>query len=334
MKIVVGFSGGVDSTLAAKLLLDQGFEVVGAYLSIGLNGAADAENSAGELGIPLIVKDIKNALEDNVCTPFVNAYLAGKTPNPCVLCNPRVKFPSLLKIAEEEGASLIATGHYARVVRRDEKYHLLSAKSSNDQSYMLCGLDQSILSRLVLPLGELEKSEVRRLAEEHGLSAAAKPDSMEICFIPDGNYENYIEKRHGASGEGDFIDNEGNVIGRHLGITHYTVGQRRGLGISAGQRLYVSAIDAGKNTVTLVPEADFYTDKFVARSPFWTADAPRIPLDCAVKVRHSRVSYPARVFADESGFLVYLNQKIKKPSPGQFAVFYNNDELLGGAEIM
>ena len=333
MKIVLGLSGGVDSSTAARLLLDAGHEVTGAYLDVG-QSPEPAITAARELGIPLEIVQIKQKLEELVCKPFRDAYLSGRTPNPCVLCNPLVKFPSLLELADKLGAEKVATGHYARVAFSDGAYRLYAARSSNDQSYMLCMLPQEILSRLLLPLGELEKSDTRRIASDAGLSSSLSPDSMEICFIPDNDYAGYIERFSGKLPEGDLIDRDGRVIGRHAGIHRYTVGQRRGLGFAAGKRVYVGAIDTKKNTVSLVPEADLHIASFDTRAAHWTAREPSFPLRCSVRVRHSKTLLKATVSPSGSGLSVKLDDPIRRPSPGQTAAFYLEDEVLGGAEII
>ncbi|MCR5649138.1 MAG: tRNA 2-thiouridine(34) synthase MnmA, partial [Oscillospiraceae bacterium] len=333
MRIVLGLSGGVDSSAAARLLLDEGHEVIGAYLDIG-QSAEPVVTAARELGIRLEIIDIRQQLEDLVCRPFREAYLSGKTPNPCVRCNPLVKFPALLELADRLGAEHVATGHYARVAFEDGAYRLYSAKSGNDQSYMLCMLPQDILSRLILPLGEFEKTETRRIASCAGLSASSRPDSMEICFIPDNDYAAYIERFAGKLPAGDLIDKNGRVIGRHEGIHRYTIGQRRGLGFAAGERVYVGGINVENNTVSLVPEAELLTDRFETQLPHWTVRAPSFPLECQVKVRHSKTMLAAALSPTPTGLSVTLGKAVRRPSPGQTAAFYLGDEVLGGAEIL
>ena len=333
MKTVIGLSGGVDSALAARLLMLEGHELTGVFLDIG-GSDESAVTTAHELGIPLVKVDISQELDELVCRPFMDAYISGRTPNPCIICNPLVKFPALLAEADRLGAEYIATGHYARVEKRGSAFRLLAAESSNDQSYMLCMLGQDVLSRLILPLGSLEKSDSRRLAAKAALSASGKPDSMEICFVPDEDYAGYIERSCGKMPEGNFIDSEHRILGRHLGIHRYTVGQRRGLGVSSGGRLYVSKIDPETNTVMLTDEAGLMTRTFKTWTPHWTSEKPSFPLRCDVRVRHAKMLLPATVYESGAGLHVEFDAPVRKPSPGQTAAFYSFGEVLGGAEII
>ncbi len=335
--VVLGLSGGVDSATAAKLLLEAGHRVHGLWLDTGAGGEADARAVAASLDIPFTIQDVRPALERCVKAPFADAYLHGRTPNPCILCNPNVKFPALLAEAERLGAEYVATGHYARV-RQDPAsalFQLLRARGENDQSYMLCGLNQAILSRLLLPLGELTaKAETRRLAEAAALPVAKKPDSMEICFIPDGDYAAFIEARGIVPPPGDFIDPQGQVLGQHRGIHHYTLGQRRGLRFSAGKRVFVSAIDPAENTVTLAENDALLASGCLVQRVNWVSVLPpAAPFSCTVRVRHSRVEYPALVTPQGVDAQVAFPSPVRAPTPGQFAVFYAEDVLLGGGAI-
>ena len=336
-KVVLGLSGGVDSALAARMLMDAGHEVYGVFLDIGITSPEDAKTVAEQLGIAFETVDIRDELEEKVCKPFAEAYLSGKTPNPCVMCNPTVKFPALVRAADRIGAEYIATGHYARV-ERDEmsgRYRLVRADSSKDQSYMLCGLSQDILSRVIFPLGELEKETVRQMAEDAGISVAHKSDSMEICFIPDNDHGKYIQSRGYESCEGNFVDEEGKVLGRHKGIVHYTVGQRRGLGVSAGRRIFVSRIDTEKNEIVLSDLDKMFIKEIRAEGVNWVSMPPSgEPFRAEVKVRYSKVSYPATLVPKEVGVDILFDEEIKAPSAGQAAVFYNGDVLLGGGTIV
>ena len=233
-KVVLGLSGGVDSAVAAQLL-SRDYEVHGLYLDIGLGGTgqADAAAVAHRLGIPFHTADIRQELENQVCGPFAADYLAGRTPLPCARCNPTVKFPALLALAEEIGAEKVATGHYARTaLAPDGRVLLRKGLPANDQSYMLARLPQNILQKVIFPLGDYEKTAVRAMAGQAELPVADKPDSMEICFIPDGDYAAWLEHRGTVPPAGDFVDRDGKVLGRHGGIHRYTLGQGRGLGVS------------------------------------------------------------------------------------------------------
>lgn len=334
-KIVLGLSGGVDSAVSASILKEKGFEVYGVFLDIGLGSPDDARAASEKLGIGFEVVPIAGELDRMVCRPFAEGYLSGKTPAPCIMCNPRVKFPTLLKVAERIGAKYVATGHYARI-GYDEKTGrtlLLKNPSQNDQSYMLSGLTQDILSRVIFPLGGMEKAEVRKIAQSLDLSLASKPDSMEICFIPDGDYAGYIERRLGAPPGGKFVDTEGKVLGLHRGIHRYTVGQRQGLGISAGERLYVSRIDRESNEIVLAPVGTTVKEIPVKGINWIALVSPTESFRASVKVRHSRAEYPALVMPSGLAAKVTFDTPLRHPAPGQAAVFYDGDIVLGGGEI-
>ncbi len=333
-KVVLGLSGGVDSALAAKLLKDAGHEVIGVFLDIGVTPADDAREAAEQLGIAFEMVDIRAELEEKVCAPFTEAYLHGRTPNPCVMCNPTVKFPALVRAADRLGAEYIATGHYARVDCKNGRYRLIRADSQKDQSYMLCGLSQDILARVIFPLGALEKDTVREMAARSGISAADKSDSMEICFIPDNDHGRYIESRGYVSRPGNFIDEAGNKLGEHKGIQYYTVGQRRGLGVAAGRRIFVSRIDPEKNEIVLSDLDKMSVTEIRASAVNWVSMAPPLePFRADVKVRYSKISYPAELIPEGDGLRVFFDEAIKAPSAGQAAVFYSGDVLLGGGTI-
>lgn len=329
MKVVLGLSGGVDSAAAALILKEKGYEVHGVFLDIGLSGADDARDAAKTLGISFETVDIREKLEKHVCKPFVDAYLNGKTPNPCVVCNPAVKFKELFAAADRIGAEYVATGHYARI--ENGKLLRPSAVSRNDQTYMLCRLPRELLSRIIFPLGDVEnKDEVRQMASQAELKAASKPDSMEICFIPEGDHAAYIESRGENLPEGDFIDENGKVLGRHRGIHHYTIGMRRGLRIALGERMFVSKIDRESNTVTLSKGSGVYKSKVCAVEPNLLIDTlPDIGKEYSVRVRHSAgFSQAVLVKYDESGFELEFPEPVRAPAPGQSAVLYDGDVVV------
>ncbi len=329
-KIVLGLSGGVDSAVSALLLKEQGWDVTCLWLDIGLGGGEDASAAAGFLGLPLEKADIRAPLEQYVCAPFAEEYLAGRTPLPCARCNVAVKFPALLSLAERMGASHVATGHYARA----EDGLLKRGLPANDQSYMLARLTPEILRRTVFPLGKLVKTEVRAMALAHGVPVAQKPDSMEICFIPDGDYAAWLDRRGGAPPPGDFVDTHGRVLGQHKGIHHYTLGQRRGLGISAGRRLFVSAILPETNRVELSDGEDLYTRAAFCTDLNWIAPEPAAPVEVSVRLRHSRIETQATLIPRETGVELALHSPARAPTPGQLAVFYDGDTVLGSGWIM
>ena len=333
-KVVLGLSGGVDSAVSARLLLEQGCDVTGVYLDIGAggSGADDARAVAASLGIPFAVRSIADELEKHVCAPFAADYLAGRTPLPCARCNPLVKFPALLAEGERIGADKVATGHYARTVDGG----LYRGKPSNDQSYLLARLPREILRNVIFPLGDYEKTAVRALAEGYGIPVAHKPDSMEICFVPDDDYAAWLEARGAVAPPGDFIDRDGNVLGCHKGIHCYTLGQRRGLGVSGPHRYFVTAIDPEHNTVTLSDGGDLGRTEVVCADPNWlTETVPTRPFSCQVRLRHSKRSDPAIVTPQEDGkVIVRSDALLRAPTPGQLAVFYDGDRVLGSAWIL
>lgn len=341
MRILVGMSGGLDSTYAALKLLDEGHSVEGAVLVMhDFTDVADAIAAADAIGINIHVIDCTAdfaAVKDN----FVSEYRSGRTPNPCIICNPLVKFRRLKNFAVENGFDKIATGHYARVEKvgdsDGERYALLKAKDSRkDQTYMLYRLPEDILSMLVLPLADDVKTDVRAEAEKIGLAVASKKESQEICFIPDGDYAEYIESKTGAMPAGNFVDNEGNVLGKHKGIIRYTVGQRKGLGISLGERVFVTGINAAENTVTLSPEASL-TDRvsvsdivFTGMKPAYDGEQRRI----SVKLRYQAPAVPATaVFTADGRATVITDAPQRSVTPGQSAVMYDGEVLLAGGFI-
>ena len=286
-KIVLGFSGGVDSAVSTMLLKKAGHEVYGLYMDNADEAARQCEIDAAEfIGVPLTVLDVKAELERNVCRPFTEAYLRGETPNPCIICNPSTKFKNLLAEADRIDAELVATGHYART----ENGRLMKGMPANDQSYMLCRLSREQVRRAVFPLGGFEKTQVRALAEEFGLPVAHKPDSMEICFIPDKDYIGWISRRAELPPPGDFIF-RGEVVGRHEGIHRYTVGQRRP-GLIDGRKVYISRISAADNTIELALWEDLFKTEVRARDFNWLIDRPAEPIRANVRVRHTKWEMP------------------------------------------
>ena len=329
-KVVLGLSGGVDSAVAAALLRREGYEVSGLYLDNGFPGAEAAGQTAEVLGIPLTVADTRSAMEEAVYRPFAESYLRGETPNPCILCNPAVKFRLLCQEADRIGARWIATGHYA-VAREGGLYR---GRPANDQSYMLCRLEKAQIRRLLLPLGPYEKAQVRELARELRLPPADKPDSMEICFIPDGDYAAWIENRGIRPPEGEFLL-DGEPAGRHRGIHHYTLGQRKHFGVGFGRRVYVSEIRPETNEVCLSSDESLvYRRSFTVRDLHWLVGEPEGPLECGVRVRHSRSELPiGTVTPQGDGAVVTFVDPIRAPTPGQTAAFYSGERLLGGGFI-
>ena len=329
-RIVLGFSGGVDSAVSAMLLKNAGHEVIGLYMdNTGENALRDAVETAEFAGIELEVADVRAALEENVCRPFTDCYLRGETPNPCVICNPSVKFKTLLAAADRRGAELVATGHYARA----ENGAIYKGRPSNDQTYMLCRLTREQAARAVFPLGTLEKTQTRAMAEKFGLPVAHKGDSMEICFIPDKDYIGWLGRRAELPGAGDFVLH-GEVVGRHEGIYRYTVGQRRP-GMIDGRKVYVSRIDARTNTVELALWEELFKTEVTARDFNWLIDAPDKPIRASVRVRHTKwENPPCTVYNDGGTVRIVCDEPVRAPAAGQSAVLYDGDRLLGGGFIV
>ena len=316
-KIVLGLSGGVDSAVAARLLQER-YDVTGLYLDIGLGGTgrADARAVAEGLGLPFEAVDIRAALEAEVCAPFAADYRAGRTPLPCARCNPAVKFPALFALAGRIGARYVSTGHYARV----ENGVLKKGMPANDQSYMLARLPQNILQKVIFPLGDYEKTAVRAMAGQAELPVADKPDSMEICFIPDGDYAAWLERRGFSTPEGNFVDKEGKVLGRHRGIHCYTLGQGRGLGVSGPHRYYVTALRPDANEVVLSDGSDLGRDEVRGTEPNWLAvDGLTGPMEVTVRLRHSRTQTAATLEPEEDGVLLRMHTPARAPTPGPLA---------------
>ena len=328
-KVVLGLSGGVDSAVAAKLLKNDGYDVHGLYLDIGTEAARnDAIATAEFLGVPLEIISIAEELEKHVCRPFVECYLRGETPNPCMMCNPKVKFKSLMDYADRIGAKYIATGHYARAV--DGALH--KGMPSNDQSYLLSRITRSQLERLILPLGAFEKKQVREMAADFGIPVADKPDSREICFIPDKDYIGWIKQRSEVPGPGNLIF-DGHVIGTHEGIYRYTVGQRWP-GLYNERKLYVAEINPAKNQVILALWEDLFKTEVHAREVNWLIDIPENDIRASVRVRHTKWENPAcTVRVNGGGIDVFCDEPVRAPAPGQSAVIYDGDRVLGGGYI-
>ncbi|MFT3708079.1 MAG: tRNA 2-thiouridine(34) synthase MnmA [Archangium sp.] len=351
MRVVVAMSGGVDSSAAAALLKEQGHEVIGmtlrvwSYESTAQCGSCcspddidDARAVAEKIGIPFYVANVEELFKDRVVSPFVQSYLNGKTPIPCVACNQDVKFGFLLKRARQLGAKL-ATGHYAQVFERDGKYVLeRGADPAKDQSYFLFTLGQDELRDLIFPVGHLPKTEVRAIAERHGLVTTHKPDSMEICFVPDGNYARFVEKVAGAQPKGEIVSASGEVLGEHDGIHKFTIGQRRGLSLDANTpdtaKLYVQKLDAETNRVVVGPASEAERQSFHLLRPHWVDGAP-LDRSVMVRIRHRHQGSPGKVKLELNGhFKVHLDAPARAVTPGQAAVVYDGDRVLGGGWIV
>ena len=353
MKILIAMSGGVDSSVAAKLLCDAGNECIGCTMKLfdncdaglsrsrtccSLDDIEDARSVAFSLGMRYYVFNFKDDFREKVIKKFASAYLAGQTPNPCIDCNRYMKFDKLYERARLLGCDKIATGHYARIEFDGEKYLLKKARDeSKDQSYVLYMLTQEQLAHTLFPLGELIKSETRAIAEASKLTNAQKPDSQDICFVPDGDYAVAIERLTGkTSAPGNFIDTDGNVLGTHRGITHYTIGQHRGLGLALPERRYVCKIDAGSGTVTLGSGTELYSREVLVHDFNWiSGEAPSGPIRCSAKIRYRQPEQAANVEPlSENEALIRFDTPQRAVTPGQSAVLYDDDTVLGGGIIV
>ena len=335
-RVVLGLSGGVDSSDAARRLLGEGWEVQGVWLDLGFGSPEPAERTARELGISFRVLPVGEEHEKLVRTPFGEAYRAGLTPNPCAICNPRVKIPSLLRAAEDWGAEKIATGHYARTdTGPDGRVRLLASGGRKDQSYMLALLSQAQLGRLILPLAGLEKPEVKSSAASAGLGAAGEKESQDICFIPEGDYGAWLEARGLGLPEGDFVDGAGRVLGRHKGLHRYTIGQRRGLGVSAESRLYVGELRGETTEVLLCTREELLTREVLVRDVNWVSvEAQNAPFPAEVKLRSGPSRSAAEAEPREDGsLLLRFRDPVRRPAPGQLGVGYAGDVLLFGGTV-
>ena len=343
-RVLVGMSGGVDSSAAVCLLREAGFQVLGATLRLvdgacaGEDSVRDAAQAAARLGVPHCVCEGKERFRREVLDYFAASYEAGLTPNPCVRCNRQVKFPALLEEAETQGAWYAATGHYARVERMGDRYLLKKGlDGKKDQSYFLYALTQAQLAHIQFPLGGLDKQTVREIAQAHGLTNAHKRDSQDICFIPDGDYAAFLERYTGKRWpEGDFLDTEGNVLGRHEGHIRYTLGQRRGLRIALGQRTYVVGKDPAANTVTLGGnEALFSAHVTVGGLNLLACDELEQPLRLRAKTRYSQQEAECTVRQTGADRLeVDFDQPQRAVTPGQALVLYDGDTVVAGGTIL
>lgn len=345
--VYAAMSGGVDSSAAALLAVRAGDRVTGVTLRLHDYGgcgseqdAADAQAVCAALGAGHRIWDARDLFLKEVVDPFTQSYLAGHTPNPCIRCNARLKFGFLLDKALEEGAEWVITGHYARVQYDEARGRWLLKKGlseQKDQSYVLYTLTQHQLAHLRLPLGEMDKDSVRALAREAGFANCGKPDSQDICFVPDGAYARFIWEHTGHTPEpGDFIDIDGCILGQHAGIECYTIGQRKGVGLSGAHPYYVVAKNADRNTVMLGEDEDLWREDLTAGELNWIAfDALTAPLRCAARTRYHQAETPCTVTpGDEGQAEVRFDAPVRAITPGQAVVFYDGDVVLGGGTIL
>lgn len=339
-KIAIGLSGGVDSSTAAHLLLEQGYDVMGIILRLKPDNAADgdiadAQRIADRLGIELRVLDRRDFFKKSVIEPFISEYLAARTPNPCVECNFAIKFGAMLDYALENGCDGIATGHYAKIEESSGRFLLKRSESSKDQSYFLHRLSQFQLSHSIFPLEGMEKSEIRERAEKAGIHVAEKRDSQEICFVPNDDYIAYLSSLGITSPKGSFIDKNGNTLGEHNGIINYTIGQRKGLG-AFGKPMFVTGISAENNTVTIGENGSQYSIGLVADRMNWIAfDSLTEPVRADVKIRFRAKEQPALITPNADGTVtIIFDEPQRSITPGQSAVAYDGSIVLGGGRIL
>jgi tRNA-specific 2-thiouridylase len=358
-KVVVAMSGGVDSSVAACLLAEQGYEVVGFFMRVGAKepvveeeacetdsprhqgccsaaDAADARFVAGSLNIPFYAMNFKKDF-DRIIDYFADEYARGRTPNPCVKCNDHLKFGKLVDYADSIDADYIATGHYARIVRDRSGAARLArgVDERKDQSYVLFGIDRGVVDRVLFPIGGMTKDQVRSEARRFGLNLADKPDSVDICFVPDRDYARVVrERRPDAFVPGDIVDGGGNVVGSHEGVAGFTIGQRRGTGVAMGEPVYVTELNTGTGVVTVGSKQDLLCAALEADEVNWLAEEPRGAIRAAAKIRYHHAAADATVTPLEEGRVhVRFDERQSAVTPGQAVVFYDGEVVLGGAWI-
>ena len=349
-KAVVAMSGGVDSSVAAALLLKAGYDVVGITMRLwtaerddlpetnrsccGIEAVEDAQLVAQVLDIPYYLMNFERPFQTQVVDYFTREYSLGRTPNPCLACNQYVKFDNLLAKARALGADYLATGHYAQVRQVGDTFRLLrGVDQTKDQSYVLYTLGQEELRSLLLPVGQYTKPEIRKIAADLGLAVADKPDSQDICFIPDNDYRSFVAQRVEAR-PGEIVDGAGNVLGTHRGIAYYTIGQRHGLGVTLPQRLYVTGIDPVRNRVIVGTEEDLYSREVLAEDVhFVRADSRYFGVEIKAKIRYKSLESPATLHPAPGGVTVVFQEPQRAVTPGQAIVFYQGDEVIGGGCI-
>jgi len=341
-RVAVALSVGVDSSMAACLLKEADYDVIGVTMHLWSDSdrtcpstasILDAENTCRTLGIPFHLIDLENEFYHHVVDYFCNEYAKGRTPNPCIACNRYIKFGCLLDHALSLGAGYLATGHYARVKLYDNGYHLLKGRDiSKDQSYMLYILGQDKLSRILFPLGDYTKSQIKELARQKGLPTAGKPSSQDICFIA-ADYGTFL-RQYITAPDGEIVDSSGQVLGQHRGTFFYTVGQRHGLGLATAEPFYVTGIDPDKSRIVVGPREDLYRSRLIADEVNWISGTPPLEqLTATVKIRYRSPDVAATLYPASDSAEVSFQRPQLAVTPGQAAVFYKDDEVLGGGII-
>lgn len=351
-KAIIAMSGGVDSSVAAFLMKEKGFNCIGATMKLydnedinisaektccSADDVEDARSVASRLSIPFYVFNYKSEFKEKVIDKFISDYENGATPNPCIECNRYLKFEKFYHRMEELQFDYVVTGHYARIEEKDGWFYLKKAADhTKDQSYVLYSLTQNQLSHILFPLGEYSKSEIRDIAEKNGFLNARKKDSQDICFVPDGDYAGFIERYSGKTyPEGDFVDINGNILGRHQGIIRYTNGQRKGLGIAFGKPMYVAGKNVEENTVTLCTNEELFSKELIAGDFNWIIPNPDKQIRCAARVRYNMKEQPATAYMlDDSRVKIIFDEPQRAITKGQAAVLYDGDTVIGGGTII
>ncbi len=336
MKIAVGLSGGVDSAVAAHLLQKEGHEVLGIFLLLNPDdpqSIADAQSVADFLGIELKVLDAQEIFKEKIINFFAQEYLNGRTPNPCIECNEIIKFGVMLDFALENSCDFLATGHYAKIRKENDRCYLEKVNSQKDQSYFLCRLSATILSKVLFPLAEMEKTDTRKIAEEVGIPVSQKKDSLEICFVPNDDYISFLNKMGITSPKGNIVNSKGEVLGEHNGIINYTIGQRKGIG-AYGKPMFVTEISAKNNTVTIGENGEQYRSSFTADRVSFINEIPTEPFKADVKIRFRAKEQSALITPFEGGFRVDFDEPQRSVTPGQGAVIYIGNTVIGGGRII
>ncbi len=354
-KVLVAMSGGVDSSVALLEILEAGYDAIGItmklweYRDVGGNLLEDSNccsvgaiNNAklvcDRMGVPHYTLDFTGVFRETVVDNFADEYLAGRTPNPCVRCNSFVKWDAFIEQADQLGAKYIATGHYARIIQTGTAYHLAKGNDPlKDQAYVLWGIPQETLQRTLLPLGDYTKEDVRNIARKHNLETAETPESMEICFVADNNYKrflkDYVPQEIEAIGEGEIVENSGEVVGGHSGYTNYTIGQRKGLGLSNPEPRYVSKIDPESNRIFVGKKESLYDQSCKVTQVNWLEQHPHFPLQVNAQIRYNSTEVPATIYQDGEKMTIQFDNPQLSITPGQSIVFYKDEIVLGGGII-